>query len=293
MARIDRVVDYVRENLRGDLSLDALARIACFSPYHFHRLFRSLTGETLNEFVRRARVERAAAILRSVPDRSLSSVAAECGFGSLATFSRAFKERYGMPPGRWDRVRRLQVRKIEQADADFPVYAPEDLEAMAPRFPVRIVSLPPQRIAYVRTLDSYAPGAFERTYRTLVAWVDARALPPGRLLTMSHDDPDVTPAGRCRLDVARTIPDGLAEERTMRFRTLPAMRVACAPCRGELARVHEVWEFLYRYWLPRSRYEPCDLPAMEHLRTRPEEWSRTGVVDLEAWIPVEPLRVGL
>jgi len=294
--RINRVIDYVHANLGGDLSLDTLAKVAFFSPYHFHRLFKAETGERLNAFVRRARVERATVLLRSAPERTLSSVAPECGFGSLASFSRAFKREYGIAPSRWDRRTRLQERKIEQAEDAFPVYTVAELEAMRHDFPVRVAELRARRIAYLRTEDSYAEGAFQRIWEALETWREAEDIPEGEGYSMSWDDPDVTPAEKCRLDVARTLPDGLevdrrrARARGVRLRTLPAMRVASAPCDGPFIDVHRVWEYLYRHWLPRSRWEPADQPAMERFRTPPEAWRRDGVVKLDAWIPVRPLR---
>lgn len=290
LSRINRVIDYIQENPAEDLSLRTLAKVAYFSPYHFHRLFTSLAGETLNAFVRRSRVERAARLLRASPHRTLSDVAPECGFASLATFSRAFKEEYGLSPGEWDRKLRLQKRKIEQAEGEFPIYSPEEFEEMVPLFPVEIVEVPAMRVAYVRTTNSYAEGAFQRTYDRLMEWVGRHELPEGIVFAMSYDDPDITPPEKCRLDVAYTLPDGMDEPDGVRFRTIPSMRVACAPCTGEFINIHKVWEFLYRYWLPRSRYEPRHLPAMERFRTQPADWWRDQVVDLEAWIPVKDLR---
>jgi AraC family transcriptional regulator len=59
--RINAVIGYVRENLNEDLPLEALAPVAGFSPSHFHRLFQSITEETLNDLVVRLRLERATA----------------------------------------------------------------------------------------------------------------------------------------------------------------------------------------------------------------------------------------
>ncbi|MFP4469190.1 MAG: AraC family transcriptional regulator [Bacteroidales bacterium] len=59
IARINRVMDFVERNLSADLNLETLAGVANFSPFHFHRLFSAMTGETLNHFIRRARLERA------------------------------------------------------------------------------------------------------------------------------------------------------------------------------------------------------------------------------------------
>ena len=57
--RIQRVVDYVAGHLDEELDLETLARVGCLSPYHFHRIYRGLLGETVNETVRRLRLRRA------------------------------------------------------------------------------------------------------------------------------------------------------------------------------------------------------------------------------------------
>jgi AraC-like DNA-binding protein len=63
--RVNRVLDYIAEHLDGDLSLTRLSGIACFSPFHFHRIFQGVTGETLNSHVRRVRLERAALLINA------------------------------------------------------------------------------------------------------------------------------------------------------------------------------------------------------------------------------------
>jgi AraC-like DNA-binding protein len=79
--RIQRVVDYVAVHLDETLDLEKLSGVACFSPYHFHRIYRGLLGETVNDTVRRLRLHRAAVDLL---DRELSieRAARRAGFGS-------------------------------------------------------------------------------------------------------------------------------------------------------------------------------------------------------------------
>ena len=83
-------MDYVRRNLDSDLSLDELAKVAYFSPYHFHRIFKATTGETLVQFTQRARLERAAYLMKASPERELGSIALEVGFSAQSDFSRVF-----------------------------------------------------------------------------------------------------------------------------------------------------------------------------------------------------------
>ena len=93
ISRINRVIDYIEANIDKDLSLTSLAKIANFSPFHFHRIFRAMVGETLNGFILRIRLEKAAARLLDHPKESITEIAFDCGFSGSATFARAFRER--------------------------------------------------------------------------------------------------------------------------------------------------------------------------------------------------------
>src|SRR6476619_5372019 len=87
--RINRVIDHLRGNLDRPVKLEELAKVACFSEFHFHRIFGAVAGETVNNFTNRLRLEKAARLLRYT-ERKLTDIALECGFSSSATFSRAF-----------------------------------------------------------------------------------------------------------------------------------------------------------------------------------------------------------
>src|ERR1700741_1846992 len=95
--RIDRVIDHLRANLHRPVKLAELAEVACFSEFHFHRIFGAVCGETLNSCTGRLRLEKAARLLR-YSAQSLTSIALECGFSSSATFSRAFRAAFDTSP---------------------------------------------------------------------------------------------------------------------------------------------------------------------------------------------------
>ncbi len=94
---IGRVVSYIRENLTADLSLEAIAEYARFSPTHFHNCFKRSTGKTLRAFVESERLAKAINLLVST-DMTLSEIAYECGFSSQSYFSYAFKKNTGLTP---------------------------------------------------------------------------------------------------------------------------------------------------------------------------------------------------
>lgn len=101
VSRINAVMDYIQNNLNKSLSLNELAKVANFSPYHFHRIFSSMVGETLNSFIQRLRIERAASMLTANPKKSITEIALDYGFSSSASFARLFKNMYGMSASRW------------------------------------------------------------------------------------------------------------------------------------------------------------------------------------------------
>ena len=98
--RIDRVIDYLRENLDRQVKLKDLAKVACFSEVHFHRIFSAVSGETLKSFTNRLRLEKSARLLRYSGEK-LTDIALQCGFSSSATFSRAFRSGYGTSPSQF------------------------------------------------------------------------------------------------------------------------------------------------------------------------------------------------
>jgi AraC family transcriptional regulator len=289
LQRINLVADYVREHPAGDLSVHTLARVAGFSPFHFHRVFTCVTGEPVNRFVSRLRLERAAALLKSAPEMRVIDAALACGFASASSFSRAFKKRFGVSARSWDRQGPLKDSKDGQLLEGFPHYNLDVLDDLAAggEFEVRLRSLPARQLAYIRVLDSYRPGRVTSAYDRLVEWFVARGGDPAHtgLIGMSQDDPDVTPLALCRYDLCLQVPEGWGAEGEVSVRPFPACHIAYIHCRGDIFLVDRAWQYLYRYWLPRSSFVPDNLPAMEIFRRQPAElgWEE---YDLDCAIPI-------
>ena len=105
--RLCRARDLAGSCFSERLRLDDLAREACLSPFHFHRLFRAAFGETPHEFVTRRRIEYAKQAL-ATDHLSVTDVCLESGFNSLGTFSMKFAQRVGLPPSEY----RRKVRRV-------------------------------------------------------------------------------------------------------------------------------------------------------------------------------------
>src|SRR5688572_6678955 len=98
--RLERVFRWLAEHLDDTLDLARLAGVACLSPYHFHRVYRAMQGETVADTVRRLRLHRAAVELIT-GELPVARVGRRAGYGSQEAFTRAFKTAYGVPPARY------------------------------------------------------------------------------------------------------------------------------------------------------------------------------------------------
>nr|QQZ49490.1 helix-turn-helix transcriptional regulator [Phenylobacterium glaciei] len=102
--RLNRVAEHIWAHLDEPLDLAALAEVACLSPFHFHRIYRVLIGETVTETVSRLRLQRASMELaRSTTP--ISEIARRAGYASNPAFTRAFRTVYDLAPAAFRRAR--------------------------------------------------------------------------------------------------------------------------------------------------------------------------------------------
>jgi DNA gyrase inhibitor GyrI/AraC-like DNA-binding protein len=290
--RINRVIDYINNHLTETLSIEKLARLAYFSPFHFHRIFRSLVGEPLHAFVQRLRLEKAVTQMLYGPSATLTKIALQSGFASSSDFSRTFKQRYGFSPSRFSRERFLQESKIRQdllANAGYGFGKVPD-GRNPDRFRVRLVDRPAQWVAYVRVIGSFDMQKILSAFDRLMVWGKRRGLiPEAQLIGMTPDDPDITPMKNFRFDWCLVLPEKPHREEEMSFDVIPANRFAVVRCRGDLQKEERGWRYLFHTWLPASGYQPTQNPAMEVYRKSPLQigWE---TFDIDCCLPVRPLR---
>ena len=92
------MLSFINENLRSPLTVESLAEQVYMSPYHFMRLFKAQTGSTVHAYVRQKRLMNAARLIREgVP---AAKAAEDCGYSDYSAFHRAFKESFGVSPGK-------------------------------------------------------------------------------------------------------------------------------------------------------------------------------------------------
>ncbi len=303
-----RAAESVIAGLDDALDLDTLAADAGLSPFHFHRIFRGLLGETPLELHRRLRLERAAWSLRdtSVP---VARIAFEAGYDTHEAFTRAFRARYGLAPAQFRRLPQAQrencIRQVQHTLAarsglhfapgnHLRVTLPTLLEDM--RMQADIIERPELRLATVPHKGAY--NRIGDAFNRLGAIAGPAGLfgPGAEMLAIYHDDPETTPESELRSDAAVSvsatakIPNGLGES------MLPGGRYARASYRGPYSGLGDAWARFMGEWFPTSGYRVGDGVSYERyvntpMDAKPEDLLTELYVPLGARIEVEKAHI--
>ncbi len=309
LSRINRVIDYIDANIDKDFSLKTLAEIACFSRFHFHRIFQAIVGETLNQFIQRVRIEKAAVQLITNPKKSITEIAFDCGFSGSATFARAFRDSFQMSASQWRSKECLQNRKICKTNRkirkDFDVSSFYiDHETKNPiwrikmkdkkNIQIEVKEMSEFQVAYIRHIGPYKGDSelFENLFDKLMKWAGPRGLlrfPETKVMAVYHDDPQITDEDKLRTSACITVPKDTAVEGEVGNMIIPGGKFAVARC--ELAgseAYEEAWNMVFGGWLPESGYQPDDRLCYEIYQNDPKEHPE-GIHIVDICVPVKPL----
>lgn len=267
--RVNRAIDHVTRNIAEPLRLEEIAKVAGFSPFHFHRVFKSTTGETLNEFTKRVRLERALYLLSHREGATLTEIALACGFSSSSDFSRSFRASYGVPPSAFDLESFRKARREQMMATLGPVLDDDNRVSKLPMnsnpddFDVTLRELPSRRVAYLRVHRPYEGDGVVRAAERLIGWAKERQMEGGQWLGYQWDDPEIVPLEKCRYDVGLEVPESATVGDGVSVTTFDAMTVAELEIKGPLELEVRAIDWMFGTWLPASGMAPDHQPAFE------------------------------
>ncbi|MCC7125763.1 MAG: AraC family transcriptional regulator [Acidobacteria bacterium] len=259
-SRMNRVIDYIHDHLEDDIRLDVLADVACLSPWHWHRIYTAMRGETIAATIRRLRLSRAAERLAN-STMTLDAIAGRAGYGSTDAFGRAFKEAYGKSPADY------------RATGSHAAYKAALLSDDAAGFPVFLETLAPMRCAAVAHAGAYMQ--IDRAMERLFAGLSAQRLlaPDQRMLAVFHDDPDLVPVDRLRSHACSPVAAGATLQLPLEDVVVRGGRYARLRYQGPYADMKGAYRWLLGTWLPHSGHEPDDAPVFEAYLNTPQQAS--------------------
>ncbi|WP_263771132.1 AraC family transcriptional regulator [Propionivibrio soli] len=293
--RVCLAMNYISQHLDADVSLEAVAKAASLSMFHFHRIFKAVVGETVADYTRRLRLEWAANQLLAVRVEPVTVIAIECGFSSSQNFAKAFKLHFGVSPsayrksktGNTERKRENVSLLVAGNNAGTGCLAQNNDERKT-EVDAKIKEMPDYNVAYVRKIGPYGKEVCQRAFGELMQWAEPRGfLASGLTFAVYWDNPEVTPPERCRVDACVVVPPGTKPEGQIGIQTISGGRYAV--CGFEITDdgFQQAWEDAFA-WLVQSGYECDDKPCYEMYLNNAEQHPE-GKWVVNACIPLKKL----
>jgi AraC family transcriptional regulator len=288
--RMNNVLSFIDDNLDAALSLESVSEIAHYSPYHFHRIFKAITNETLNSYIGRKRIEKAASVLIRKKEVTITELSLQYGFNSNSSFTRAFKNFYGISPtefrkqspGRFSKISKTD-RKNGQAIVVFEEYVcniNNHIKWMNMNAAIEIKELPAMSLAYISHVGDYN---LEGTFEKLLKWAGPKGLldvPDIKMLVIYHDSFKITAPDKVRMSACILLKEPVKPDGEVGLTTINKGKFVVGHFEVPAADLEKAWSGMF-VWLNEHGYKVTERPCFDILhndfRKHPE---KKFIVDL-------------
>jgi len=303
ISRINRVMEYIDNHYHEQINLDKMAQVAHFSPFHFHRIFSALTGETPADFCLRIRTEKAAQKLKDYLQSSISDIVFDCGFSSMALFARTFKRYFGMSASAYRKIERPIVVKDgvyyskngQPLSKKNQIYVPLNNELCSVNLKQLVImetnvivkELPEMQAIYCRHT-----GAFDKIHEAfskLMQFAGPRGLvgKDSHTATVYHDDPSVTEISKVRQSACLIVNEDVKVAGEIGKMAIKGGKYAVGHFEIDVTGFENAWNTMC-VWMTESGYEPGEGNPYEFYYADPEDHPEHKFV-LDICIPVKTL----
>jgi AraC family transcriptional regulator len=267
-------MDHIDRNLDQSLDLKTIAGIANFSPFHFHRIFTFLIGETPIDYIQRLRVEKAAWKLRESDPQSVTEIAYACGFGSVSLFSRTFKKYFGIAPSLFGKLEkpiysqggnlfskngqmlRKNLKNGTQGNIDFCIVKSNQFYFMKTN--VEVKEMPEMKAIYCRHIGPF--HLIGQAYEKVFKWAAPRGLfipNVSKSATVTHDDPSVTEIEKVRQSACIIVNEDVKVDGEIGKLVIPGGKYAVGHFELGFDEFEKAWNTMCQ-WFTESGYQQGD-----------------------------------
>lgn len=303
--RINNALEFIEQHLDETIRLNDVAKASYFSPYHFHRLFHGLVGETVNDYISRKRMERSATRLVYKPELTITEVAERGGFSSSANFSKAFKLYFGVSPSELRNPINNEKSKIGKLYSKYgKAFNPNDLysqfitntgsvdpDKLKELFmKVKVEEMHEKNIAYLSSPNGYELDSVFSTWEKVLQWAENKDVDTGidKRFAICHDNPAITPENKCRYDAAIVIKPDVEVTSPYANSSIPGGKYAVAYFKDDACKINNFMTELCSHWFPSSGFEPDNYPAMFNYLN---DAKKDGYVEMNVYIKLKNLEI--
>lgn len=275
LRQIERGLDYIEAHLTEDISPDAVAHHAGISQWHFQRIFKSLTNETLKTYIRSRRFSAALAMLEDA-DVPLIQIALASGFDTQETFTRAFKKAFGVTPGAYRKSRSImRFARKARFDAEYLLHLHHNV-SIQPEFyeqpGLRLIGMATPFFGADSDKSNFARAQPQLWNTFLPRMGEVQCVAPGvayGVVRPPERGDELEYLAACEVPESAPVPAGMVCVQ------LPPGRYARFAHRGPVTRLDQTLNYIYSSWLLTSgmrRTAGCDIEIYaEHFIPDSEE----------------------
>ena len=290
IARLNTAITFIEENLSEKLTLEIVAEKAHFSPFHFHRLFKIIVNETVNTFINRKRIEKAAAYLLHQKEKNSTEIAEKVGFSNLSSFSKSFKKFYGISPNKfkeespdkYSKISKIES-KIGKVTITFEQYIcniNNALNWLKMKTNPEIKKVPRLDLATISHKGKME--AIGSVYNKLVKWATPKGLinEQTRMVTIYHDSPKITDPNNLRMSACIVLNDPIELDGEVNLRILSPTK--CIVSRLEITpfEFQQAWESSFAFMIENG-YKKSEIDPFEiYYNNAAEHPENKFIVDL-------------
>jgi len=266
-----KVTLYIEQNYNQELTLEELAKVAGFSKYHFHRVFKTIVGESLGSHIRRIRLARSTS--KFMTNRKITQIAMDSGYETNASFSKAFKKQFGITPKEFS-------QKVKTT---------KGLKMLEPKF----VELEPVEVLYVRKTGDYNKSCGE-AWEVLMAFAYQQKIKYKKNLMgkeamafgIGHDNPSVTDVDELRCDACISWDDRTVEPvGEIGHKTIAGGKYAMFLHKGSYDKLKSVYAEIGD-WIVESGVMLRDEPMFEKYLNRDPRRTKPENLRTEIYVPI-------
>lgn len=290
ISKINEVQDYIENHLEEELSTKQLANVACFSEFHFQRIYKLMTGESLYSYIKRLRLEKAVYFLRSNKKRQVQDVAFAVGFSTQASFAKALKERYGMSASE---LRKLDDQKMSQLINELSMNGKAFNQEMQYNIPIKLTLdiIEPFKVLYLRNTGAYKGDSdlFTALFNKLYGHATKKNLinSQTKWFVMYHDFGELTDEDKLRLSVCMSVENHQESQGEFGVMEISGGKYAVGIFLLGADAYQGAWNYMISKWLPESGYVPDDRLSFEYYPAQEEQNDNRRLVEI--FIPIAPL----
>lgn len=272
--KINIAIDIIENSYHKKVEVGQLAEVSGISLYHFHRIFKAVTGETVINYIKTFKMGKIYKSLM-VSDKKIIDIAMDLGYQNSANLARDIRKYFDCSASdiRSGKVNPIKKGVYKEKQLNIKYLGPEDIED--------------RNIVYERVSSGYntdiISGAFKKLYNVLIS--SGCDIMKVTSLGIGHDDPDYIDSDKCRYD-ACIIVDNLKNMDLSMFNStiLKGGRYASFLFEGSAGEFINAWDYIFKKWVINSSYIPDNRPHIEEYL--PSDSYNSGIYKAKLLIPI-------